>query len=171
MESQEKEKEKNNLLKITQTINNKDNDNKSVGSDNNSEEEQFLEADENKIDVSTSQINVQDMNMNKVEIAIPMEGRRLSVKNTLKLDGNFLKNNINASEYFVLYPNLKYYKIPGYEMKQLNIDDNGEESQKIQKEFLMEDTSKAPDKKLYFEIGYLLKAQEDIKPEETTKHY
>jgi hypothetical protein len=35
----------------------------------------------------------------------------------------------------------------------------------------MEDTSKAPDKKLYFEIGYLLKAQEDIKPEETTKHY
>ena len=169
-ESQEKEKEKKNLLKITNTINNKDNDNKSVGSDNNSEEEQFLEADENKIDVSTSQINVQDMNMNKVEIAIPMEGRRLSIKNTLKLDGNFLKNNINASEYFVLYPNLKYYKIPGYEMKQLNIE-NEEGNQKIQKEFLMEDTSKAPDKKLYFEIGYLLKAQEDIKPEETTKHY
>jgi len=172
MESQEKEKNKNDLLKITNTINNKDNDNKSIGSDNNSEDEQFLEADENKVEVNNSdQVNVHDMNMNKVEIAIPMEGRRLSVKNTLKLDGNFLKNNINASEYFVLYPNLKYYKIPGYEMKQLNIDDNGEESQKIQKEFLMEDTSKAPDKKLYFEIGYLLKAQEDIKPEETTKHY
>ena len=55
-------------------------------------------------------------------------------------------------------------------MKQLNIE-NEEGNQKIQKEFLMEDTSKAPDKKLYFEIGYLLKAQEDIKPEETTKHY
>ena len=169
MQSQEKEKEKNDLLKISHTINNKDGDNKSVGSDNNSED-QFLEDDENKIESNSLQVNVQDMNMNKVEGVIPMEGRRLSVKNTLKLDGKFLKNNINESEFFVLFPNLKYYKIPGYAIKQLNID-NEENPQKIQKEFLMEDESKAPDKKLYFEIGYLLKAQEDIKPEETTKHY
>jgi len=164
----EKDEQKKNLLQITSTINNKDNDD--IQSDN-SEEEDFLEADENKIDVKGEQVNVQDMNMNKVEIAIPMEGRRLSMKNTLKLDGNFLKNNINSSEYFVLYPNLKYYKIPGYGMKPTSNLEGGEEDEKVQKEFLMEDTSKAPDKKLYFEIGYLLKAQQDIKPEETTKHY
>ena len=112
------------------------------------------------------------MNLSKVEITVPMEGKRLSIKNTIRLDGNFLKNNINSSEYFVVYPNLKYYKIPGYELKSTNINlETGEQEEKVQKEFLMEDTSKAPDKKLYFEIGYLLKAQQDIKPEESTKHY
>jgi len=172
METQKKkEKEKNeqkkSLLQISKTIKINDNDNDIVDSDNDSEEAQFLEADENKIDDKIAQVNVEDVNMSKVEIAIPMEGKNLSVKNTLKLDGNFLKNNLNSSEYFVLYPNLKLFEIPGYNSKEE--DQDGEN--KVQKEFLMEDTTKAPDKKLYFEVGYLLKVQQDIKPEETTKHY
>ena len=166
----EKNKEKKDILDIANSIYNPKNED-DEDSDKNSEDN-FLEVDENKIEEKGEEINVQDMNLSKVEITVPMEGKRLSIKNTIRLDGNFLKNNINSSDYFVVYPNLKYYKIPGYELKSTNINlETGEQEEKVQKEFLMEDTSKAPDKKLYFEIGYLLKAQQDIKPEETTKHY
>jgi len=172
-QQKEKEKENKKLLNIAGTI--KDNNNDDLKSDSDSEknsDDNFIEVDENKIDDNGEKVNIKDMNMNKVEIAIPVEGKRLSVKNTIKLDGNFLINNINSSDYFVVFPNLKYYKIPGYSLKSSNIDlENGEQEEKVQKEFLMEDTSKIPDKKLYFEIGYLLKVQQDIKPEETTKHY
>ena len=179
MAQQEKEKEKKeqnkNILDIANSISNSDKKKEDNENDNDSDknsEDNFLEVDENKIEDIGETVNIDDLNMNKVEVAVPMEGRRLTVKNTIRLDGNFLKNNINSSEYFVLYPNLKYYKIPGYEMKSSNINlESGQQEEKVQKEFLMEDTSKAPDRKLYFEIGYLLKAQEDIKPEETTKHY
>ena len=173
MKKEKEEEQKRHSSKIQNTLyNENDKNDEDEDSDKNSEDN-FLEVDENKVEEKGEKININEMNMNKVEIAVPVEGGRLSVKNTLKLDGNFLKNNINSSEYFVVYPNLKYYKIPGYELKQ-NAGIEGEEQeqeQKVQKEFLMEDTSKAPDKKLYFEIGYLLKVQEEIKPEETTKHY
>ena len=166
----EKDKQKKDILDIANSISNTKNED-DEDSDKNSEDN-FLEVDENKIEEKGEEINVKDMNLSKVEITVPMEGKRLSIKNTIRLDGNFLKNNINSSEYFVVYPNLKYYKIPGYELKSTNINlETGEQEEKVQKEFLMEDTSKAPDKKLYFEIGYLLKAQQDIKPEESTKHY
>ena len=176
MAQQMKEKEKNeqnkNILEISSSLQNKDKIGEEDDESDKNSEDNFIEVDENKIEVKGENINVNEMNLNKVEIAVPMAGKRLSIKNTIKLDGNFLKNNINSSEYFVVYPNLKYYKIPGYELKSTNINlENGEQEEKVQKEFLMEDTSKAPDKKLYFEIGYLLKAQENIKPEETTKHY
>ena len=132
-------------------------------------EDNFLEVDENKVEEKGEHINIdEEINKNKVEIAVPKAGEKLSSKNTIKLDGNFLKNNLNQSDYFVLYPNLKLYKIPGYELKPKNVEDADE---KVQKEFLMEDISLAPSNKLYFEIGYLLKVQENIKPEETTKHY
>jgi len=172
-QQKEKEKENKKLLNIAGTIKDKnDDDLKSDSDSEKNSDDNFIEVDENKIDDNGEKVNIKDMNMNKVEIAIPVEGKRLSVKNTIKLDGNFLKNNINSSDYFVVFPNLKYYKIPGYSLKSSNIDlENGEQEEKVQKEFLMEDTSKIPDKKLYFEIGYLLKAQQDIKPEETTKHY
>ena len=164
--NKEKAKEENKRsTKIMDSLYN-ENNNEDEDSDKNSEDN-FLEVDENKVDVKNEEIDMNSVNMNKVEVAVPMEGRKLSVKNTLKLDGNFLKNNINASEYFVVFPSLKNYKIPGYEMRG-NIEDG---DQKVQKEFLMEDISRAPDKKLYFEIGYLLKAKEDIKQEEATKHY
>jgi hypothetical protein len=173
MKKEKEEQQRKHSSKIQNTLyNENDKNDEDEDSDKNSEDN-FLEVDENKVEDKGEKININEMNMNKVEIAVPVEGGRLSVKNTLKLDGNFLKNNINSSEYFVVYPNLKYYKIPGYELKQ-NAGIEGEEQeqeQKVQKEFLMEDTSKAPDKKLYFEIGYLLKVQEEIKPEETTKHY
>jgi hypothetical protein len=165
-EQKEKEKEKQKVLDISTSLANKNNDNiqGDDDSDKNSDD-QFMEEDEYKIKEKGEKINIDELNMNKVEIAIPMRGRKLTVANTVKLDGNFLKNNLNCSDYFVLYPNLMKYEIPGFK----SISSEGEE--KVQKEFWIEDTSKAPDKKLYFEIGYLLKAQQDIPPEETTKHY
>ena len=158
----QKVKEKENVLNISKTINQKE-------EDKNSDDDQFLEEDENKVQMDQEQqpINIDNLNLSNVEIAVPKPGeRRLSVKGTLKVEGNFLKNNINNSELFVIYPNLKYYKIPGY-----NVKKEGVENEKIQKEFLMEDESKAPSKQLYFEIGYLLKIEENIKLEDYTKHY
>ena len=53
------------------------------------------------------------------------------------------------------------------------VNNNGEEieEEKVQKEFFIEDTSLAPDSRFYFEVGYLLKVEHEIKPEEATKHY
>ena len=166
MNKEKEQLENKRSSKIMDTLYNENNNNEDEDSDKNSEDN-FLEVDENKVEFKNEDIDLNSVNMNKVEVAVPMEGRKISVKNTLKLDGNFLKNNINSSDYFVVFPSLKNYKIPGYEMRG-GLEDG---DQKVQKEFLMEDISRAPDKKLYFEIGYLLKAKEDIKPEETTKHY
>ena len=249
-------------------------DNEEEDSDKNSEDN-FLEVDENKTDEKGEKVNVDKIDMGQTEITLPLPGKTLSTKNTIKLDGNFLKNNINSPEYFVAFPTLKKFKIPGYlgeesyyssrfnvninnnnkkkddkkdednknedkkdndnkdndnkdndnidnEIKNnennenndnneekidvdntdnnnININNNEkdnlinknenannnnvndkntneiieevEKEVKVQKEFYVEDLTKAPDKKLYFEIGYLLKVEQNIKPEESTKHY
>ena len=94
------------------------------------------------------------------------------MNNTLQLGGDFLKNNLYDSNYFVVYPNVKYFKIPGYGQNlEPNINNNLNEKQKVQKEFLMEDPDKIPDPQLFFKIGYMLKYQEGINPQESTKHY
>ena len=100
-----------------------------------------------------------------MEVIIPKDNKNPNMKNVFKLSGNDLKNNINDSKCFVVFPNLKYFKMPGYGKKEEN---NGE---KIQKEFLMEDMSKVPDRNLFFKIGYLLKASQDMNLHESTKHY
>ena len=94
-----------------------------------------------------------------------MDNNNPNMKNVMKISGEYLKNSINDSKYFVLYPNLKYYKMPGYGVREQDGD------QKTLKEFLIEDTSKIPDKNLFFKIGYLLKAKQDQNLNEITKHY
>ena len=86
-------------------------DNEEEDSDKNSEDN-FLEVDENKTDEKGEKVNVDKIDMGQTEITLPLPGKTLSTKNTIKLDGNFLKNNINSPEYFVAFPTLKKLKLP-----------------------------------------------------------
>ena len=154
------------LLNISKTLNQKDND-------SDDENEKFLEEDENKInDNNNGEVNINNININNMVFTVAQKGQNLSMKNTLKLGGDFIKNNLYDSNYFVVYPNLKYFKVPGYGQNSENPQNNNvADKQKIQKEFLMEDPTKIPDPQLFFKIGYLLKYEEGINPQESTKHY
>ena len=173
---------------------------------------------------------MKNIKINEMQITIPVDDKKVSLRKTIKVDGEFIKNNINDPNYFVSFPIIKPYRIPGYDSKPkpkeiiengaegnqldkieevkeeeeekkpeqmekiedkkediIKIDEskengkldkiqevqNGEEfeEEKVQKEFFIEDTSLAPDKRFYFEVGYLLKVEHEIKPEEATKHY
>jgi len=137
------------------------------------ENEKFLEEDEFKLNDDNNnngQINLDQTNINNMEFTIAQKGQKLSMKNTLKLGGDFIRNNINDSNYFVVYPNIKQFKIPGYSQGLIGLEENPE-YKKVQKELFIEDTKKVPDPNLYFKIGYLLKYEEGINPQESTKHY
>ena len=156
------------LLDISKCIN--DNE-KELEDDEN---EKFLEEDENKLnDNNNGQINLENTNIKNMQITIAPKGQKFSIKNSVKLGGDFIKNNLNDSNYFVVFPNLKSYKIPGYSQNIENnqINNNLEENQKIQKELFIEDLEKIPDPQLYFKIGYLLKYEELKNPQDSTKHY
>ena len=153
------------LLKISKTLNHKE------STEFEDENDKFLEEDENKLNESNhGEVNLSNTNINNMVITVPQKGQRLSLKNTLQLGGDFLKNNLYDSNYFVVYPNLKHFKIPGYGQN-LEENNNPENKQKVQKELLIEDPNKIPDPQLYFKIGYMLKYQEGINPQESTKHY
>ena len=164
--------ENEDLLNISKNLNQKED----LKIEEDDENEKFLEEDENKLnDGNTGKVNIENTNINNMIFTIAQKGQKLTVRNTLKLGGDFIKNNINDSNYFVVYPNIKPYKIPGYSQVQENTDsnikNNLEENQKIQKELFIEDQNKIPDPQLYFKIGYLLKYEEGINPQESTKHY
>ena len=101
------------------------------------------------------------MNMEMV-IIIPMDDKNPNMKNIIRLGGNYIKMNIKDSKCFVAYPNLKYYKLPGYGVKK--------DRKQVAKDFLVEDTTKIPDNTLYFNIVYLLKAKQDMDLNESTNH-
>ncbi len=75
------------------------------------------------------------MNMEMV-IIIHIDDKNPNMKNIIRLGGNYIKMNINDSKCFVSCPNLKYYKLPGYGVKEEN------EEKKIAKDFSVEDTTK-----------------------------
>ena len=154
------------LLKISKTLNHKQ------STEFEDENDKFLEEDENKLNESNhGEVNLSNTNINNMVFTVAQKGQKLDMKNTLRLGGDFLKNNLYDSNYFVVYPNVKYFKIPGYGSNLEPNVNNTEEKQKIQKEFLMEDPDKIPDPQLFFKIGYMLKIQEGINPQESTKHY
>ena len=103
------------------------------------------------------------MNMEMV-IIILMDNKKLNMKNIIRLGGNYIKINIIDSKCFVACPNLKYYKLPGYAVKEEN------EEKKIAKDFSVEDTTKIPDDALYIKKIYLLKAKQDMDLNESTNH-
>ena len=169
-DSDEEDKEKNNLLEISKTINLKNQleDEEDVQSILNTTEN-FIEESESNLPINKSKIKEEQEKINKLnmdsEVVIPKDNENPNMKNVFKLSGNELKSNINNSKVFVVYPNLKYYKIPGYGLREQK--DGG----KSPKDFLVEDYNKIPDKTLFFKIGYLLKANQDMNLFECTKHY
>ena len=164
----EEEDEKEEVLRISKSLNEKENN--ALKADSDDENEKFLEEDENKFDDGNKgQVDLTDKNFNNIVVTLPQKNQKLSMRNTIKLTGDFLKNNINDSNYFVVYPYLKPFIIPGY--KSYNDMNNENEDKKIQKDLFIEDVTKAPDPQLFFQIGYLLKTEEDVKPQDLTKHY
>ena len=152
------------LLKISKTLNHKE------STEFEDENDKFLEEDENKLnDSNHGEVNLSNTNINNMVFTIAQKGQKISMKNTLQLGGDFIKNNLYDSNYFVVYPNLKHFKIPGYGQN-LEENNNPENKQKVQKELLIEDPNKIPDPQLFFKIGYMLKYQEGINPQESTKH-
>jgi hypothetical protein len=166
------EDEKNNLLKISRSINT----NSKLLEDDEEEEmplyrkdTTFLEESELNLPIKKSKIKeekekIKNMNM-EMEVVIPMDNKNPNMKNIFRLSGKYLKENINDSKCFVVYPNLKYFKLPGYGLRE------EKDGAKVTKEFLIEDTSKIPDSNIYFKIRYLLKAKQDMDLNQSTKHY
>ena len=167
----EQEKGKNDLLRISQSINkqnNLDDEDEEESLLNNTEN--FIEENENNLPINQKKIQeekekINKINMDEMEVIIPKDNENPNMKNVFRLTGQDLKNNINESKCFVVYPNLKYFKIPGYGLREQK--DEG----KSLKDFLIEDTNKIPDKNLFFKVGYLLKASSDMNLFECTKHY
>ena len=222
-EVEEREIEGKDLTDLSKEIN-KENEKKEDDDDSDKNSE------DNLIEDKKEEIDMKNIKINEMQITIPVDDKKVSLRKTIKVDGEFIKNNINDPNYFVSFPIIKPYRIPGYDSKPkpkeiiengaegnqldkieevkeeeeekkpeqmekiedkkediIKIDEskengkldkiqevqNGEEfeEEKVQKEFFIEDTSLAPDKRFYFEVGYLLKVEHEIKPEEATKHY
>ena len=222
-EVEEKESEEKNLTDLSKEINKKKEE-----KENQDDEDSEKNSDENLLEEKKpeeEEIDLNTLKMDEINVVQSSKGK-LKLKNTMKVSSEVFKNSLNFPDYFVTFPILKPFKIPGYEskakkkekieivengaegnkekineeeeikppeqMQKLVEDDNNiinpkengqlekiqevgkadeEEEEKVQKEFFVEDTSKAPDKRFYFEVGYLLKVEHEIKPEESTKHY
>ena len=161
---------KNDLLKISQSINTRNKVDEDEEESSLNTTENFIEENESNLPINQKKINeekekITKINMDQMEVIIPKDNENPNMKNVFKLSGQDLKNNINDSKCFVVYPNLKYFKIPGYGIRDQK--DGG----KSLKDFLIEDTNKIPDENLFFKIGYLLKANQDMNLFECTKHY
>ena len=170
-DSDSDEDDEKNLLKISHSINTNnqllDEDEEEIPLNNT---DSFLEESESNLPINKEKIEeerekINKINMDEMEVIIPKDNKNPNMKNVFKLTGKDLKNNINDSKCFVVYPNLKYFKIPGHGVKGEN------DGKKVPKDFLIEDNTKIPDKNLFFKIGYLLKAQQDMDLNQSTKHY
>ena len=173
----EKEERKNNdsdsddedVLKISKSINT---NNKLLEDDeevplNNTDI--FLEENESNLEINQSKIEeenekIRKMSIGESDIKIPIDGKNPNMKNYFKLSGQDLKNNINDSKCFVILPNLRKFKMPGFGLREENKD-------KDLKDFTIEDTDNTPDKNLFFKIGYILKVNKDLSTMPITKHY
>ena len=71
-------------------------------------------------------------------IIIHIDDKNPNMKNIIRLGGNYIKMNINDSKCLVAYPNLEYYKILGYGLKEEN------DEKKSQKIFQMKTRLKSP---------------------------
>ena len=205
-EVEEREIEGKELTDLSKEIN-KENDKKEEDDDSDKNSE------DNLIDEKKDVIDMKTVKINEIQIPIPISDKKISLRKTIKVKGDFVKENLNNPNYFVAFPIIKPYKIPGYnskpkpEPKEEKIEEekpeqmqkleekkddiikieekqngqlnkiqeveNGEEieEEKVQKEFFIEDTSLAPDSRFYFEVGYLLKVEHELAPEDSTKHY
>ena len=100
---------------------------------------------------------------NNIIINVEPQRKTLSEFNAVAMDAKFLKAAEFNSDFFVVYPVMKDFVIPGYRA--------GEN--KEQKEIKIEDESKAPDASSFFKIGFLSQTEQLAceKPEDSAKHY
>ena len=159
--------EGNDVLKISKSINTvKDLEDEEIPLNNS---ENFIEESESNISVNESTIEnekekIKKMDVGQAEIKIPSDSKNPNMKNYFRLSGADLKNNINESKCFVILPNLRKFKMPGFGLREQNQDKN-------LKDFIIEDTDNIPDKNLFMKIGYILKVNQDLSLMEITKHY
>ena len=224
-EVEEKEINEKNLTDISKEINKKNEEKEKKENGEEEDEDSEKNSEEHLMEENKKEdVDMKNIKINELQVAMSSEDKKLSLRSTIKLSSEQAKQNINNPNYFVAFPILKPFKIPGYESKpkpKETIEINGAEGQpdqtkeegkppeqmeklveneekdnlikpkengqlekiqevpdagqeveeKVQKEFFVEDESKAPPKGLYFEVGYLLKVEQEIKPEEATKHY
>ena len=122
----------------------------------------------NELLLSTTGANMQGElpskdNNNNIIINVEPQRKTLSEFNAVAMDAKFLKAAEFNSDFFVVYPVMKDFVIPGYRA--------GEN--KEQKEIKIEDESKAPDASSFFKIGFLSQTEQLAceKPEDSAKHY
>ena len=115
---------------------------------------------ESETNINTDQPLIQESQDELIDTSVPQPVNQVKVDGTIVLDKAFLKQNEHNSQFFVVYPVFKNFVVPGFC-----------QGEKAQKDFLIEDEEKAPDLSQYFKVGYLIKAEENTKPEESKKHY
>jgi hypothetical protein len=125
---------------------------------------------ENIINTSSKQNNINnDDDINEEEILSQIDKDKETKVKTKLYDSQFIEKNKNISEYFVVLPQYKKYRIPGV--------------QKIKTTYLIEDESRSPTRDYYFPVGYIPKPDRDSntlneiiekdpgKIDNITKHY
>ena len=124
-EVEEKEIGEKKLTDISKEINNKKEEKKEGDEDEDSdkdsvenllEEQKEKEIDLNKIKIDEMQINISTSD-------------KLSLKTTMRVKADVLKKSLNDPDYFVSFPVLKPYKIPGYESKQRKEEEKKKEEE------------------------------------------
>ena len=93
---------------------------------------------------------------------------KFSLTHSKFVDWSVLKQSLNDPIYFIIYPTLMNFHVPGYAADEKDAADG---EKKVQKELLVEDPSRIPPDELYFKIGYLLKYDESTNDNVMTKHY
>ena len=85
------------------------------------------------------------------KINIPLHAKANNQSEVI-LSKEYIKANLHDSSLFVIYPKFTNFIVP-----------SNSRNSNTQKEFLIEDLSKAPDKDLFFPVGYILIIKQILK--------
>ena len=107
---------------------------------------------ENEIDTTSNETKNK-----KINVPLP---KKIKNQSEIILSKEYIKANSHNSSLFVIYPKFTNYIVP-----------NNSRNSNKNREFLIEDLSKAPDKDLFFPVGYILRTKQIPKKNEYTKHY
>ena len=146
---------------------------KSKDSSTFDENEHFLEEDDNKLvdEKTNGQVNLNELKgQNNILYTIMPRFEKFSLTHSKFVERSDLlrEQNLHDPVYFIIYPTLMNFHVPGYAADEKDAADG---EKKVQKELLVEDPSRIPPDELYFQIGYLLKYDESTNDNVMTKHY
>ena len=60
-------------------------------------------------------IDMNTVKIDELQVALSSKDKKLSLRSTMKITSDQAKQNLNNPNYFVAFPILKPFKIPGYE--------------------------------------------------------